>query len=842
MLIEKNKKALSASAWAFEENIGQYSEDIKFVLYKGRYVFIFKNFKVLIGIRYKSDSVGEELYFFEMELQCENKDTFVIGEDKKQWVRKYIGGEVYVAEIYGRIRYKNIFNGIDLVFYIMNGELEFDFVCYPRSNIQEIGLIFSGIDNMELNSGNIDISVNKEVFKLLKPNTLQEICNEAISSEYEIDNNLVKFKIGNYDRSVTLVIDPVIISSTYMGLTEAEVLQSSAVDKKNNYYGIGTACSIALLVESVELGKQYLRYVLFLLKMNAEEELEYFVYIMGEYWFEKLSLIVDENNKIYFSAVTTIETVLSLEVKNRTVVGEKSYGLSVLNLDMIKNEITYLNYIGLPQSNEVGSSYPNSIALNKNGSVFVTGVGAEGNSWNRIIPSNQYNESGNDFKSESAFLYKLSKEGKLLYFQLLTLGENSEGNKVKIYNEAEVYIAGNCEGSIKGDLKVDNYGAVIGKNIFVAYYNEADEKWRNISLIGGSDADLYGDMDIDRNGNIYVVGRTSSYDFQVYPKGNEFGEGEKALFIIKLNKVEKKLEYSMRVRDNFNYNPCIYLCVNKDNRVYITGYTEADNYPLVGGFNEVKVSCNGGFITCINEDGLKLEFSSYLPGGDFISPFSIASGINGEIFISGLTNTKDLPVINSWQEIKGGQIDTFILKLKNNIDLNLNGSYENVKKEKVLDEYEFNKQLTVEDLNETQELKLKIKNLEDKIALISKNIFNRTKESEKSWYYITTDVVKLMSLSSKVYIKVTNSDESIQTIDLKVRTYKNLARKFYNEESKSIIFNTGETRNIVLSDLTLVIEVEVYSRSCKILINVVEENTVRGKVLSRNIAIKKVRV
>ena len=155
--------------------------------------------------------------------------------------------------------------------------------------------------------------------------------------------------------------------------------------------------------------------------MNAEEELEYFVYIMGEYWFEKLSLIVDENNKIYFSAVTTIETVLSLEVKNRTVVGEKSYGLSVLNLDMIKNEITYLNYIGLPQSNEFGSSYPNNIALDIYGSVFVTGVGAEGNSWNRVVPSNQYNGSSNDFKSASAFLYKLSKEGKLLYFQLLLL-------------------------------------------------------------------------------------------------------------------------------------------------------------------------------------------------------------------------------------------------------------------------------------------------------------------------------------------------------------------------------------------------------------------------------------
>jgi hypothetical protein len=76
------------------------------------------------------------------------KVNYFIGNDPQQWHTK--------VPTYGRIRYQNVYPGIDLVYYGHQGKMEFDFVAAPGSDPSKIELEIKGADQLSLDSvGNL---------------------------------------------------------------------------------------------------------------------------------------------------------------------------------------------------------------------------------------------------------------------------------------------------------------------------------------------------------------------------------------------------------------------------------------------------------------------------------------------------------------------------------------------------------------------------------------------------------------------------------------------------------------------------------------------------------------
>jgi hypothetical protein len=142
------------------------------------------------------------------------RSNYFIGNDPSQW-RTGIPN-------YGRIRYAGIYPGVDLVYYGNQRRLEHDFVVAPSANPRRIVIALQGAQRMHIDSASGDLVLTTAAgeIRLLKPAAYQQTGSKrtAIASGYKLlAQNRVAFHIGRYDRSEPLVIDPVLVYSTYLG-------------------------------------------------------------------------------------------------------------------------------------------------------------------------------------------------------------------------------------------------------------------------------------------------------------------------------------------------------------------------------------------------------------------------------------------------------------------------------------------------------------------------------------------------------------------------------------------------------------------------------------------------
>jgi len=159
------------------------------------------------------------------------KSNYLIGADQAQW-RTNIPN-------YARVRYDEVWPGIDVVFYGAQRRLEYDFVVAPGASPRTIRLSFEGVKKISVDaSGDLILRLAEGELRQRKPVVYQEVNGEKrmARGRYVVQGNQVGFEIGDYDRSRELVIDPVLNYS-------ARLMPGDriAVDGQGNAYIIAEA-------------------------------------------------------------------------------------------------------------------------------------------------------------------------------------------------------------------------------------------------------------------------------------------------------------------------------------------------------------------------------------------------------------------------------------------------------------------------------------------------------------------------------------------------------------------------------------------------------------------------
>ena len=140
---------------------------------------------------------------------------------------------------YAKVRYEQVYPGIDLVYYGNQGELEYDFVVAPGADPTVIALSFEGVDAVQVNeAGDLTLLTAAGVVRQHKPYLYQEVDGErqTVDGRYVVDGAHVRVEVGTYDTSRTLVIDPVLVFSGGVGGASATGV---AVDAAGNAYVAG---------------------------------------------------------------------------------------------------------------------------------------------------------------------------------------------------------------------------------------------------------------------------------------------------------------------------------------------------------------------------------------------------------------------------------------------------------------------------------------------------------------------------------------------------------------------------------------------------------------------------
>ena len=160
------------------------------------------------------------------------RSHYYIGNDPQKWHTD--------VPHFARVEYQDVYPGVDLVYHGDQRQLEYDFVVAPGTDPGGITLAFQGVDQLEIDDqGNLVLQAAGGEVVQHAPVVYQEIdgIRQAVAGDYVLKGeHQVGFQLGAYDASQSLVIDPVLIYSTYYGGSTEEIGYGIAVDAAGNAY------------------------------------------------------------------------------------------------------------------------------------------------------------------------------------------------------------------------------------------------------------------------------------------------------------------------------------------------------------------------------------------------------------------------------------------------------------------------------------------------------------------------------------------------------------------------------------------------------------------------------
>src|SRR5260370_1224919 len=148
------------------------------------------------------------------ENQLPSVSHYYIGDDPNRWHPN--------VPNYERVKFEQVYPGVDLVYYGNQQRLEYDFVLRPGAEPNQIRLAYSGADSMQLDSnGDLILNVQGKELRQRRPLVYQEIGRKRveIAGGYELTKRTgeVRFVVAGYDRTKPLIVDPALVYSTYLG-------------------------------------------------------------------------------------------------------------------------------------------------------------------------------------------------------------------------------------------------------------------------------------------------------------------------------------------------------------------------------------------------------------------------------------------------------------------------------------------------------------------------------------------------------------------------------------------------------------------------------------------------
>jgi hypothetical protein len=570
--------SLKLNELRFEPNLGQFRGHARFAARtaRGAVLFTEDGFEIDSGVRVVFRGASRHPVITAEEPAATRLNYF-IGKDARKW-RANVGA-------FDRLRYHGLWPGIDVVFHGSERNLEYDFVVQPGADPWLARIGFRGVHPALTSEGDAIAGSSRH----LKPRAYQESngVRREVAASFELRDDEVAFRLGDYDRNAPLVIDPVLVYSTYLG---GETLAS--------YGGPDPVAT---------------------------------------------SVVADAQGASYMTGYTFSQNFPTTPGVVRPQFGTGSYHSYVSKLDPTGSKLLFSTYLGGDQFDE-----GTAIAVDPAGNVYVTGT-TNGSNF-PTTPGAYRRTSGVYWESYlvklspdgsrllySTFLGPLVPRG---------LAVDAAGNAYVAGTSQDTGLT-----TTIGAYQTTPPGSNAPGNGYIMKLNPAGSALVYATYVGGSVSQRIQAMALDGGGNVYAAGSTSSPDFPVTPSAAQPKCGSQACantFVVKLYAAGSRLLYSTFLGGS-RYDFANAIAIDSAGSAYVTGLTSSPDFPVTPGALQPAYDPGGGqnapFITKLDPTGSRFLFSTYLgPPGTSATANAIAVDSNGRVLVTGTANSFDFPV------------------------------------------------------------------------------------------------------------------------------------------------------------------------------------------------------
>jgi Beta-propeller repeat/HYDIN/CFA65/VesB-like, Ig-like domain len=645
----------------FEQNQGQADPEVKFLARgQGYTMFLTSNETVLELQKTKAAKLhaqGSQTAVLRMKFAGANPRPLVSGQDELPGKSNYFIGKSeknWHTDIpaYARVQYGELYRGVDLVYYGHQGQIENDFVVKPGSDPKSIRMKIDGAAHLAVDaSGDLVVSASEGEVRFNHPVAYQEIDGrrKVVEASFELAGNReVKFNLGSYDPESTLVIDPVLVYSTFVGGTGGDVAFGIALDTTTGEAFItGNTNSSNFPTVSAAQGTNAGAGDAFVAKLNSTgTALVYSTYLGGNGADSGSGIYVDASGDAFVTGTTSSANFPTSATAFQIIYGGGSSDAFVTQVNSTGDKLVYSSYLG-----GGGAESGNAIVADTLGNAYVTGS-TQSNNFPVVGPLQSTTGGGAD-----VFVAKVNFTGSALIYSTYLGGTNADvAQAIRLDGAGDAYIGGYTFSSdfpTMNPYQGGNAGG--GADAFAAELDPAGANLVFSTYLGGSLDDRAFGIGLDTNGNVYVAGGTQSADFPTTPGSFQTAlKGTKNGFVSKLNPAGTTLVYSTYLGGSA-VDQAQGIAVNSSGSAFVTGFTESSDFPtqqaiqailgITGGSSCGAFPCADSFVTQINPAGTALTLSTFLGGSAADFGNSIAIDSSGGVYVAGSTASSNFPAI-----------------------------------------------------------------------------------------------------------------------------------------------------------------------------------------------------
>jgi gliding motility-associated-like protein len=630
LLLQKNAKACSTcTPLSYIQNKGQWDDRVLYksdigngslFLEKDKITFNLFNTKEFLYHRNHTEGIHDfipkdkdvlHLFAYNISFLNANKNVKILQQNVQEGYSNYYVGSnknhwASYVKSYEKISYKNIYNQVDLNILSAENAYKYEYVCGIGSNIDQIKMAYNGIEKISIINNKLYLYTSFDTIIEQEPYAYQFINGQKkqVACYYKLIDNIISFDMPNgYDKNHELVIDPVVIFSTYSGSFADNFGYCATYDSRGNAYAGGSAFGAGY---PVTIGAYQVAWAggsgagtlvgtdIAITKYSANGRSRlYSTYLGGSSDEVPHSLIVNSNDELFILGTSSsLNYPYTARAFDTTFNGGTGVVLNGLGLDYVNGSDMIITRMSADGGSLIASTY-------------LGGSGNDGLNTSNNLKINYADEVRGEIQID---------ENDNVYIGSSTYSANFPTTATAL----QTTYNGGQEGCI---IKLDN-------NLSTLIYS---------TFYGGTLDDAIYSVEIDKLKNLYFTGGTSSIDFPIgsNPYRNFYGGGRSDGFVGKLNNTGNSLINCTFIGSS-EYDQSYFVRLNKAEDVFLLGQTlaPADSFII----NALYFNSGGGqFITKLKNNLDSLVWSTAFGTGAKIdiSPTALLVDLCNKVYLAG---------------------------------------------------------------------------------------------------------------------------------------------------------------------------------------------------------------